>query len=98
MSARGGRFNLLLLEVGEYYLEDVIVTYAPLPPGKGVKFPRVWAKRQKGRLKLCTHSVFFVPNDVAQPISKFCFRRIEARLFAPWLAYCRVLRCALARG
>lgn len=77
MSGRTGRFNLLLLEDGEYYLEDVIVSYAPIPPGKGVKFPRVWARRQKGRLKLCTHSVFFVPNDVAQPISKFCFRRID---------------------
>ena len=32
MSGRGGRFNLLLLEDGEYYLEDVIVSSAPIPP------------------------------------------------------------------
>jgi len=76
-SSRGSRFNLLLLEDGEYYLEDVIATYSRIPPGKGVKFSRVWGRRQKGRLKLCTHSVFFVPNDVAQPISKFCFRKID---------------------
>jgi factor associated with neutral sphingomyelinase activation len=76
-SRSAGRFNLLLLEDGEYYLEDVIVCYCPVPPGKGVKFGPLWARRQKGRLKLCTHSVFFVPNDTALPISKFCFKRVE---------------------
>jgi factor associated with neutral sphingomyelinase activation len=59
------RFNLLLLEEEEYYVADWVAT---------CKWPaRVagnWqgAPSLPGRLRLCTKSLFFDPDDVRVPI------------------------------
>ncbi|DAZ95749.1 TPA: hypothetical protein N0F65_006397, partial [Lagenidium giganteum] len=68
------RFNLLLLEDGEYFLDDFSV-YRFLEPN--VETPR----RVRGRLKVCTRGFFFVPDDLLLPILRFPFRAMRHE---PW--------------
>jgi len=64
------RFSLLLLEEGEYYFDDFGAFYYPAgePDDQALK------KRIKGRIKLCSHSVMFEPDEIKLPIMKFPFR------------------------
>ena len=54
----GGRFNLLLLENGEYYFEDFGAIYY-LPGDENVPF---FHRKLEGRIKLCSSSLLFVPK------------------------------------
>ena len=66
------RFNLLLLEYGEYFIEDVSVFWYPVPNDiAGRPFKSCDALKIQGRLKLCSRSVLFEPNDIRKPIIKF---------------------------
>lgn len=62
------RFNLLLLEEEEYYVADWVAS---------CKWPSSvagnWqgAESLPGRLRLCTKSLFFDPDDVRVPIVRY---------------------------
>lgn len=62
------RFNLLLLDEGEAYVEDYVAhcTWPREVPGN-------WggAARLPGQLRLCTKSLFFEPDDVRVPIVRY---------------------------
>uniref|UniRef100_A0A131Z2H8 Factor associated with neutral sphingomyelinase activation n=1 Tax=Rhipicephalus appendiculatus TaxID=34631 RepID=A0A131Z2H8_RHIAP len=61
------RFSLLLLEPGEIYFKDYSVYLYP----DNVKEAEAQRRRQKGRLKVCSKSILFVPEDINHPILKF---------------------------
>jgi factor associated with neutral sphingomyelinase activation len=75
-----GRFNLLLLEYGEIYVEDLAVFYYPVLPNlnHGTNFEQCEALKQKGRLKVCSRSLVFEPSDERQPLYKFAFKALES--------------------
>ncbi|XP_023211855.1 BEACH domain-containing protein lvsF-like isoform X1 [Centruroides sculpturatus] len=64
---RKERFSLLLLEPSEIYFEDYSVFSYPanFPEEEAIK------RKQKGRLKVCSKSLVFEPNDINKPILKF---------------------------
>lgn len=62
------RFTLLLLEEGELYLDD----YAALAyGGDGVQ------RKTRGRLKLCSASLLFDPDDVRVPVTRLPFSDVQ---------------------
>lgn len=74
------RFNLLLLEHGEFFFEDISVYWLPTPGG-GDKYSRQFhqcdALKVQGRLKLCSRSIIFEPTDHRKPIVKYCFKSFK---------------------
>lgn len=75
------RFNLLILEYGEYFLEDYSAYYFPIPTNDLKKtFEIQDSSKIQGRLKLCTRSLVFEPNDVRYPILKFPYRGMNSEL------------------
>ena len=60
-----GRFNLLLLSEGEYYIRDFVAECA-WP--EGVSGNQQGMRQIPGTLRVCTHSLFFDPDDVRVPI------------------------------
>ena len=73
-----GRFNLLLLEYGELFFEDLAVFYYPVFPNHSTSFAQCDAVKWKGRLKLCSRSLIFEPNDERKPLYKFAFKAIDS--------------------
>ncbi|OQR98159.1 hypothetical protein ACHHYP_08996 [Achlya hypogyna] len=69
-----GRFNLLLLEDGEYFLDDFSVFRYPDPVFTCLTFHHCKQRKVQGRLKLCTRSLMFEPQDQILPILKLPFR------------------------
>ncbi|XP_071957305.1 protein FAN-like [Antedon mediterranea] len=67
------RFSLLLLEPGEIYLEDYSVYYYrnDLPENEAIQ------RKVRGRLKVCSKSIVFTPQDARFPIVKFILRNCE---------------------
>eukprot|EP00736_Rhodelphis_marinus_P008858 Rmarinus@m.6464 len=64
---RRERFSLLLLEEGEQYLDDYSASYGP-----------EWNKTDSGgRLKVCTNSVVFEPNDIPEPILRLPLGHVQ---------------------
>jgi len=61
------RFSLLLLEPGEIYFEDFKVVYHIKPEDR---VPAVH-NEVPGRLKVCSKSVVFVPQNISLPMLKF---------------------------
>ena len=59
------RFNLLLLEAGEYFFEDLSATLN---------------NNIQGRLKICSRSVLFEPNDTKKPIIKYSYKHMVSRI------------------
>jgi factor associated with neutral sphingomyelinase activation len=59
------RFNLLLLDEGEFYVKDFVASCAWPTDVKGnwQQLPRL-----QGQLRVCTKSLFFEPDDVRVPI------------------------------
>lgn len=68
------RFSLLLLDEGEYYFEDFSAFY--YPPGLSDD-EQAFKRRIKGRLKLCSASLMFDPEDIKLPILKIPFKYCE---------------------
>ncbi|XP_077982163.1 protein FAN-like isoform X3 [Glandiceps talaboti] len=64
------RFSLLLLEPGEIYFEDFSVFYYPvgLPEHEAIK------RKIRGRLKTCSKSIVFDPQNACHPMMKFPLR------------------------
>ena len=61
------RFSLLLLEPGEIYFEDFKTVYHTRPEDRQ---PAVH-NEIPGRLKVCSKSVVFVPQNLMLPMLKF---------------------------
>ncbi|XP_072024442.1 protein FAN-like [Amphiura filiformis] len=67
---RKERFSLLLLEPSEIYFEDFSVFYYPC----GLTDEQAEEKKLRGRLKVCSKSIVFEPQDTAYPVVKFMLR------------------------
>lgn len=75
------RFNLLLLEYGEYFLEDLSVFFFPLPTNDLTKVFEVSdSLKIQGRLKLSTRSLIFEPTDIRFPLMKFPYKSMITSL------------------
>ena len=69
------RFNLLLLEYGEYFLEDKGVYLVPVPnDGSDSSLEKSEAMKLQGRIKMCSRSLVFEPQDPKKPLIKFPFK------------------------
>ena len=71
------RFNLLLLEHNELFFEDLSVALYPaaidkLSDADTLKIP--------GRLKICSRSLIFEPNDARKPLKKYPFKCIRSNV------------------
>ncbi|KAG2780986.1 hypothetical protein PC129_g16903 [Phytophthora cactorum] len=64
------RFNLLLLEDGEFFLDDFSV-HRYIEPNPDTH------RKIQGRLKMCTRGFFFEPQDSNLPILRFFFRDMK---------------------
>ncbi|CAI5740174.1 unnamed protein product [Peronospora destructor] len=64
------RFNLLLLEDGEFFLDDFSVHRFLEPKSES-------HRKVQGRLKMCTRGFFFEPQDTNLPILRFFFRDMK---------------------
>ena len=89
-----GRFNLLLLEYGEIFYENLSVYQYPLP-NSNLKFVECDALKVKGRLHLCSRSIIFEPNNIKKPLLKFPYKLLTSvvehfRLQTEELAQCSV--------
>jgi factor associated with neutral sphingomyelinase activation len=69
-----GRFSLLLLDEGEYYVRDFVASCSWPADVKG-NWQR--AVQLPGTVRLCTRSVFFDPDDVRVPIVRLPFSDLE---------------------
>lgn len=64
------RFSLLLLEPGELYLEDFSCVLLP----SDVPEETLQSKKQVGRLKMCSKSIVFDPQEFSNPVLKIQFK------------------------
>eukprot|EP00698_Gefionella_okellyi_P007557 TRINITY_DN1854_c0_g1_i1.p1 TRINITY_DN1854_c0_g1~~TRINITY_DN1854_c0_g1_i1.p1 ORF type:complete len:924 (+),score=194.54 TRINITY_DN1854_c0_g1_i1:40-2772(+) len=67
------RFTLLDVEEGEEYLEDFAAFYYPSARNDAESM----RAKQKGRLRLCTRSLVFEPDDVKFPLVRLPFREMD---------------------
>eukprot|EP01119_Soliformovum_irregulare_P011407 TRINITY_DN2849_c1_g1_i1.p1 TRINITY_DN2849_c1_g1~~TRINITY_DN2849_c1_g1_i1.p1 ORF type:complete len:891 (-),score=264.62 TRINITY_DN2849_c1_g1_i1:87-2759(-) len=67
------RFSLLLLDEDEYYFDDFSAYYY-LP---NLDDETAFKRRVKGRLKLCSASIIFDPEEIKLPILKIPFRHVD---------------------
>lgn len=75
------RFNLLLLEYGEYFLEDLSAYYFPIPTNDLTRaFELNDSLKSQGRLKLSSRSLIFEPSDIRRPILKFPYKFLSSSL------------------
>ncbi|KAK9825768.1 hypothetical protein WJX74_006071 [Apatococcus lobatus] len=73
LGTRTTRFSLLLLEEGEQYLHDWTAS-AEWPEG----FAKAHAKStEAGRLRLCSKSIFFEPDQAKLPITRIPFTHVQ---------------------
>lgn len=70
------RFNLLLLEFGEYYLEDFSAYQFGLGIGESINEDL----KIQGRLKMSSRSLVFEPNEVRYPLLRFPFKNMQTDL------------------
>lgn len=64
------RFNLLVMEEGEVYVADVSATMALTRKGQ--------VAETKGRLRICSKSLIFQPDDVGASLIKFPYRYVQS--------------------
>ena len=69
-AVRQHTFSLYNLSANEIYFEDYIVLYEDTSPTDE-------QKKVKGRLKICSKSLVFVPNDVRSPMIKILYETIS---------------------
>ena len=78
------RFNLLLLEYGEYCFEDLSAWCSQISTasstgsliGDASKALGTKDAQVQGRLKICSRSLIFEPTDVKKPVKKYPFKGI----------------------
>jgi factor associated with neutral sphingomyelinase activation len=70
------RFNLFLLEENEFFLEDYICYHHKLEN-----------VREKGRLKICSRSLVFEPEELFLPLLKMSFKdMLECPSVHSWMS------------
>ena len=69
-AVRQHTFSLYNLSANEIYFEDYIVVYEDTSQTDE-------PKKVKGRLKICSKSLVFVPNDVRSPMIKILYEKIS---------------------
>lgn len=75
------RFNLLLLEYGEYLLEDLSALYFPVPTHDlSTAFEVKDSLKLQGRLKLSTRSLIFEPGETRYPIVRFPYKSMQGNV------------------
>lgn len=75
------RFNLLLLEHGEYLLEDLSAFYFPIPTNDlTTAFEVKDSLKIQGRLKLSTRSLIFEPGESRYPIIRFPYKSMQEEI------------------
>jgi len=68
---------LLLLEFGEYFLEDFSAYHFPLPTNDITQsFEIQDSSKIQGRIKLCSRSIIFEPTDVRYPVLRFPYKYV----------------------
>jgi len=73
------RFNLLLLEYGEFFFEDKGAYMIPiLTDGSDRSLELSDAMKVQGRIKICSRSIIFEPADVKKPLLKVPFKSLTA--------------------
>ena len=78
-----GRFDLLLLEEGEYFFEDYSAVRCALPllhtqsPQHGALN---MCRQVRGRIKVCSRSIMFDPEDTSVPVASYSFRSMKAMM------------------
>ena len=78
-----GRFDLLLLEEGEYFFEDYSAVQCSLPllytqsPQPGAL---QMCSQVRGRIKVCSRSLMFDPEDSSIPVSSYAFKTMKAMM------------------
>ncbi|RDD47132.1 Protein FAN [Trichoplax sp. H2] len=70
---RPERFSLLLLQPNEIYFEDFSVYYYPIDLPEHVANER----KQIGRLKVCSKSLVYEPQDTIAPLLRFDYKQCE---------------------
>ncbi|KAM9976678.1 hypothetical protein ACTFIR_010522 [Dictyostelium discoideum] len=73
------RFNLTLMDEGEYYFDDYSAIF--YPPSNTEE--ESWQKRIAGRILVCSSSMFFEPDDSKLPIMKFPYKDMSS--IGAWL-------------
>eukprot|EP00762_Andalucia_godoyi_P004704 ANDGO_03563.mRNA.1 BEACH domain-containing protein lvsF len=74
------RFSPLLLEDNEYYFDDYIAIYRP-PVLAADSFPE---RGMQGRIRVCSRSLVFDPDDVRFPVFRLPFRYFQAASAGVW--------------
>eukprot|EP01041_Mallomonas_annulata_P001754 gene1754-3385_t len=93
------RFNLLLLEYGEYFFEDLSAYWYPVPNDVcGRPFKLCDSLKVQGRLKLCSRSIIFEPNDPRKAIIKFPFKTLLSEPDLYRLAVEEMKDCSIAHS
>eukprot|EP00249_Psilotum_nudum_P019928 c27478_g1_i2 orf=286-966(+) len=79
MGRSSKRFSYLLLEEGECYIQDWMATCRPgLVASSQKKQAHPWQQRKlKGRLRLCSKSIFFEPDNIKTPIVMFPLNKVK---------------------
>jgi factor associated with neutral sphingomyelinase activation len=90
-----GRFNLLLLEYGETFHENLSCNQYPFP-NQNLTFVQCDALKCKGRLHICSRSMIFEPNDIKCPLLKFPYKLITSNVEQYYLKAEEVLQCTSA--
>ena len=85
-----GRFDLLLLEDGEFFLDDYSAYMSKISARDKFNKPnhnsintvlldlrRLASSRIKGRLKICTKSILFEPDDISIPLTRYSFKDMK---------------------
>lgn len=72
------RFSYLLLEEGEFYIQDwMAVCRSGLVGIIDSELQTSHHRRLKGRLRLCSKSIFFEPDNLSLPIIMFPFNKVK---------------------
>ena len=75
------RFNMLLLDHGEHFIQDRRVSFSPLSVQQDLELQQAQSFNRSncitGKLKICSRSIVFEPQDSFSPIIKFPFDNIK---------------------
>lgn len=73
------RFSYLLLDEGEFYVQDWIATcrQGSLDGLQKIQLPSWQLHQMKGRLRLCSKSIFFEPDNFSAPIIRFPMNKVK---------------------
>ncbi|KAH9320915.1 hypothetical protein KI387_015554, partial [Taxus chinensis] len=73
------RFSYLLLDEGEFYVQDWIATcrQGSMDNSQNIETSPWQLHQMKGRLRLCSKSIFFEPDGLSVPIIRFPMHKVK---------------------